>query len=432
MRRFTLSMLCTLIALARPVWLFADESGQAQLPKGVVATEPTSGRSVKVEGGWMVPYEETIPGTFLSVKMVPVPGGVYTFGAAPDDENRGDYELDAVQVKLEPFWIAVHEVTWSLYWSYMELNDDFTKLETIKARLASDDPDKAAAARQVLQKSQAIAQAVSAEVTMVDGVTAPTPLYDPSTTYECGEDPQQPASTMTPYAAKQFTKWLSRVSGQQYRLPTEAEWEYAARAGSQTAYPWGNDEQGVEEHAWYEGNADYVTHKVGQLKPNAWGIHDMIGNVAEWVIDEYSDELERPADKTLTWDQAVHWTTSNEARICRGGFYDSAVEDCRSTSRFYSEDADWKASDPNSPLSPWWYTDYPSTGVGIRVVRSYKRLSPELEKRFWEFESEEITEDVESRVAGGRGKLGPANESLPAIRDDLKISDAEKLLGSGE
>lgn len=431
MRRFTPLLLAAMFwASATSVYTVADDNIQSHQPKGVVSKQPQGGRSVKADGGWMVPYVETIPGTFLTVEMVPVPGGVFTFGAA-DDEDRGEYELDAVQVELPPYWIAKHEVTWQLYWAYMELNNDFTKLASIKAGLVSDEPAKVSAAKQVVENSEVIANAVNGEVAIVDGVTAPTPLYDPSTTYECGEDPQQPASTMTPYAAKQFSKWLSGVTGQQYRLPTEAEWEFAARAGSETAYPWGDDAADMKEYAWFEDNADYVTQKVGQLKPNAWGVHDMIGNVAEWVIDEYSDDLQRPEGKSLTWEQAVHWASSNEARICRGGFYDSAAEDCRSTSRFYSEDSDWKASDPNSPLSPWWYTDYPSTGVGIRLVRSYEPLSPELVKRFWEFESEEITEDVESRLAGGRGKLGPANKDLPKIQDHLKIEAVEELLGSG-
>lgn len=408
----------------------ARQPSQAIQPKGMLATKPASGPFVEVEDGFMVPYTETIPGTDVTIEMLPVPGGVFTFGSAVDDTERGQYELDAVQVELPPFWIAKHETTWAAYWQYMKLNDDFAKFESIEGNLTSDDTALSAAAKQVVEKLSAIAAVLDTEVSYVDGVTAPTALYDPSTTYENGEDPQLPAATMTPYAARQFTKWLSKTTDSQYRLPTEAEWEYAARAGSETPYPAGDEPESLADFAWYDENSDYVTHKVGQKKPNAWGIHDMIGNVAEFVIDEYSDKLERPAGSTLSWEEAIHWPTSNEARVVRGGFYDSTGEECRTTSRFYSEDVDWKASDPNSPLSPWWYADYPSTGVGFRIVRSLKPLSPELVVKFWEFDSPEIKEDVENRIAGRRGKLGPANPMLPKAQAELKDESVKSLLDS--
>jgi hypothetical protein len=149
------------------------------------------------------------------------------------------------------------------------------------------------------------------------------------------------------------------------------------------------------------------------------------------VIDEYTDEPHRPAGDTLTWAEVINWPTRNEARVARGGFYDSTAEELRSTSRFYSEDVDWKSSDPSSPLSPWWYTDYPSTGVGFRMVRSLEPLSPELIAKFWEFNSPEIKEDVENRIAGRRGKLGPANPNLPKAQAALE-DQAVKALLEGE
>ncbi len=421
-----LAMALTLFAVS-----FGKESVQSNLPPGLVATKPASGPCIEVDHGFMVPYTETIPGTDVTIEMVPVPGGLFTFGSSPDDEQRGENELYAVQVELPPFWVAKHEVTWSAYWQYMKLNDDFAKFESIAGTLASNNASLAAAAKQVVEQQPAIATVLSVEATYVDGVTAPTALYDESTTYECGQDPQQPAATMTPYAAKQFTKWLSGTTGTQYRLPTEAEWEYAARAGSETAYPNGDGPQSLDDYAWYDDNADYVTHLVGEKQPNAWGLHDMLGNVAEWVIDQYTDDLDRTADQPLAWEEAIHWPESNEARVARGGFYDSTAEDLRSTSRFYSEDVDWKASDPNSPLSPWWYTDYPSTGIGFRLVRSLQPLSPELIARFWEFNSEEIEEDVANRIDGRRAKLGAVNPNLPKAQAALE-DPAVKALLNGE
>lgn len=422
-----LLFVATLLLVATQVR--AKQDTPESQPRGIAGEKPADGPAIKVAEGWMVPYTETVPGTDVTFEMVPVPGGVFTFGSSATDDERGELELDAVKVELPPFWIAKHEVTWGMYRPYMKLNDDFVKLQTIESKLKDTDAAKAAAARQLVDSSPALAKAIDKQVTLVDGVTAPTPLYDPGTTYECGEDPQLPAATMTPYAAKQFTKWLSQTCGVEYRLPTEAEWEYAARAGSTSTYPHGDDVDGLAEYAWYDENADYCSHEVGQLKPNAWGLYDMIGNVAEFVIDEYDADLSRSSDEPLDWEAAINWATSDAQRVCRGGFYDSMPEDCRSTSRIYSEDETWKGSDPNLPLSPWWYTDYPSTGVGMRLVRSLKPLSPEQAAHFWQIESDDVLQDVESRLEGGRGKLGPANSDFIQAQATLDSEPATKLLG---
>ncbi|MGI9457987.1 MAG: formylglycine-generating enzyme family protein [Aeoliella sp.] len=403
------------------------------LPRGMVSEKPSSAPYVETELGYMVPYTEMILGTDVTFEMIPVPGGVFVFGDSSDADDRGEYVLPSVEVELPPFWIARHEITWAAYWPYMRLNDDFAKLQTLKTLIHSKNANEAAATRTVLTALPRLAKAVEQEPSPIDGVTAPTALYDESTTYECGKDPQQPAATMTPYAAKQFTKWLSHTLGVDYRLPTEAEWEYAARAGSTTAYPYGDDPSELDEYAWYEDNSDGKTHPVGEKKPNAWGLHDMIGNVAEWVIDEYSDDLlERTGDGKLSWEQAIHWPTHDFGRVVRGGFWDDLAEDCRSTSRFFSEDVDWKSGDPNLPLSPWWYAAYPSAGVGIRLVRPLHPLSPELAKKFWEPNSPEVAEDVATRVAGGRGKLGVVNSQLPHVQAELENDAVRELLESDE
>ncbi|WP_442481375.1 formylglycine-generating enzyme family protein [Aeoliella sp. SH292] len=419
--------LCAVCVLAS-----AAMAQETTLPRGVVAEKPASGPAVEVEGGFMVPYTERVPGTEIDIEMIPVPGGEFTFGSSADDEARGEFELDEVKVKLPPFWIAKHELTWGAYWPYMKLNDDFAKLQEIKQKLTDKDASKAEAAKGVVAASPAIAAAIETQVEPVDGITAPTPLYDPGTTYEFGQEEKLPAATMTPYAAMQYSKWLSATTGTQYRLPTEAEWEYAARAGSKNVYPGGDDASNIGDFAWYTDNSDYSTHEVGALAPNAWGLYDMFGNVAEMVIDEYNEELERPEGKTLSWAEAVNWAKSNDMRICRGGFFDAEADACRVTSRFYTEEAVWKGSDPNAPLSPWWFADYPSSGVGMRLVRSYEPLDTETIAKFWNFDSPEIEADVKARLAGRRGKLGPADPNLPKAQKELASDAVKGLLGGGK
>lgn len=421
-----LLLACGLMAVLA---LSADAKETTAATPGLVAEQPTEGHFVKTEQGYMVPYSVAIPGSDVAIEMIPVPGGVFTFGSAADDEERGDNELEAVEVKLPPFWVAKTELTWAAYWKYMELNEDFAKLESISTMLVSDNAAEATAAKQAVAKHPSIAVAIENAPTDIDGITAPTSLYDPDTTYESGMEPQQPAVTMTPYAAKQFTKWLSLITGTPYRLPTEAEWEYAARAGSTTAYPWGESADDIDEYAWYDDNSDWQTQLVGQKKPNAWGLHDMIGNAAEWVIDEYQDEVEWPADRPLSWEQAIQKPTSYEGRLLRGGYYESAVEDSRSTSRMASEDEYLKTQDPNSPKSPWWYTESEAGGIGMRIVRPLEPLTPELAKLFWEVNSEDMAFDVRKRIAGRRGKWGAATPNLPKVQAAMQSDEVKKLLG---
>ena len=213
------------------------------------------GPAVRVPGGWMVAYDETIPGTDVAFRMIPVPGGTCRIGSAADEEGRSSDEGPQFEVTLAPVWMGQCEVSWREYKAYMAACDLFKSLQATGARAVTD-------------------------ANQADAITAPSALYDPTMTFTNGEDPLQPAVTMSQFAARQYTGWLSGLTGRMYRLPSEAEWEHACRAGSTTPWSSGADADTLAEVAWFADNADDTTHPIGQKKPNAWGFHDMHGNAA--------------------------------------------------------------------------------------------------------------------------------------------------------
>lgn len=362
----------------------ADESA---LPQGLVKDQPSSGMWVETEQGFMVPYTAKIPGTEIEYQMVPVPGGTLTMGSAGEEAGRGEDEGPQRKIKIEPFWIGKHEVTWKEYRHFMETYNLFKKFETNGVRKVEDD-------------------------NKTDAVTIPTPLYDPSFTFVLGEEPDQPAVTMSHFAARQYTKWLSLMSQHVYRLPTEAEWEYAARAGTDTAYFFGDDPEQIGEYAWYYDNADESYHEVGTKQPNPWGIHDIYGNVAELVLDQYKEDAYQGSDdKELSSSEAVVWTTKMFPHVIRGGSFYDDPEKLRSAARGQTED--WRMEDPNLPRSPWWFTDEPALAVGFRLVRPLEKPNAEQLAKVWETDNEVLQMAVEDRLSEGRGVLGLVDPELP-------------------
>jgi formylglycine-generating enzyme required for sulfatase activity len=364
----------------------------ADLAPGLAKEKPAEGPSVKVDGDlYMVPYKFRIPGTEQVVEMIPVPGGEFMIGSPETEADRQEDEGPQVRVTVDPMWVAKTEVNWALYKEFMALYGIFKEFESSGKRPVTDE-------------------------NKVDAITTPTELYEPTFTYEYGEEDEQPAVTMTQYSAQQFTKWISLVSGQQYRLPTEAEWEYAARAGTKTAYSWGDDADKIDDYAWYFDNSDEGQGKVGVKKPNAFGLYDMHGNVAEWTVNAYTENGYADfADKQgINATEMVVWPSSPSPCVLRGGTWEFDPENLRSASRLASDDEEWKADDPNYPKSPWWFTSDPSRGVGFRIFRSYKPLAKDKITKFWEPQAEDTLLDVKSRIDEGRGGLGLVDPDLPA------------------
>jgi len=149
---------------------------------------------------------------------------------------------------------------------------------------------------------------------------------NPSSFGSCGED--CPVENVSWNDVQQFIKKLNETRGtNKYRLPTEAEWEYACRAGSDTAYCFGNDESRLKDYAWYDGNSGGKTHPVGLLKPNAWGLYDMHGNVWEWCQDWYAENY--PSGSVTD----PIGSSSGSFRVIRGGSWHVIAQSCRSAYR---------------------------------------------------------------------------------------------------
>jgi formylglycine-generating enzyme required for sulfatase activity len=282
----------------------------------------------------MKPYTETIPGTSVTFDMVPLPGGTFRMGSPAGEAGRGADEGPQHEVAIRPFWIGKHEVTWSEY-------DRFWL-------------------------DEAVAQAsYAAEIKAagVDALTRPTPPYaDESFGFGKGK---QPVISVGHHAAMEYARWLSKKTGKLYRLPTEAEWEYACRAGTTTAYGFGDDPAALGEHAWYADNAEGQPRPVGGRKPNAWGLFDMHGNVGEWVLDLYEKNAYAARGGHTTASPVVMPTERIYPHVVRGGSWDHDAPALRCAARLASQ-VDWNRRDPQRPQSIWWLTD--ATFVGFRLV----------------------------------------------------------------
>ncbi len=282
-------------------------------------------------------FSQPIAGTSVSFSMEAIPGGVFAMGS--DVGNTDEQPIH--QVKIAPFWMSTYEITWDIFELF--LYKDY-------------------------EQSKQLDGGVPAEV---DAVTRPTKPYL-DMTFGMGKQ-NQPALAMTHYNAIQFCKWLYMRTGVFYRLPTEAEWEYACRAGSSTAYYFGDDSSLVGEYAWYANNSSEKTQEVGKKKPNAFGLYDMIGNVAEWTYDQYLPDYYKQLEGK-TADNPVAIPTELYPHVVRGGSFQSSASELRSAARAYS-DPMWKQLDPQVPKSNWWFPEAPF--VGLRIVKPLDTPSQE-------------------------------------------------------
>lgn len=298
------------------------------------------------------PYEQEISGTPIKFEMLPIPGGTFLMGSPDDEEGRSEDEGPQHEIKIEPFWMGKCEVTWDEYETWMfSLDIQRRKVNNI----VPTDNDK-----------------------LADTIIRPTKPYT-DMTFGMGKE-GFPAICMTQWAAKNYCKWLSAKTGHYYRLPTEAEWEYACRAGTTTAYSFGDDPAELDEYAWYYDNSEDAYHPVGEKKPNPWGLHDIHGNVSEWVLDAYDAEYYSQFPKDAATLNPSLAPKGPYPHVVRGGSWDDDPERLRSAARRASEKS-WKVQDPQIPQSIWYFTD--ALFVGFRVVRPLVEPSEEVKAAYY-------------------------------------------------
>ena len=295
-------------------------------------------------------YNQYILSTNYGLELSPIVGGQFLMGSPLNEKNRLADEGPVHKVQVDSFWMAKHETTWDLYNLFMSRNlDEFQPAFNSKNE-------------------------VNIDIDAVSGAT--TPYVEMS--FGMGTD-GFPAISMTQLAAKKFCQWLSAITGNFYRLPTEAEWEYACRAGSEKAYSFGDDPKELNNYAWFKDNSNNKYHKVGQKLPNNWGLYDMHGNVSEWTLDAYNATTYLKASQNLIKNPIVK-PIKLYPRVVRGGSWKSSYFRLRSASRQASS-KQWKKQDPQIPRSKWWHTD--AQFVGFRIVRPYITPTIEEQNEYW-------------------------------------------------
>jgi formylglycine-generating enzyme required for sulfatase activity len=296
----------------------------------------------------MKPYVEKISDSDVTFEMLPIPGGKFTMGSPGGEKGRGDDEGPEHEVEISPFWMGKFEVTWDEYEVFM------FQLDVARRNIEKKEPN-------ALDK-------------LADACSKPTKPYT-DMTFGMGKE-KFPAICMTQYAAARYCEWLSAKTGKFYRLPTEAEWEYACRAGTKTKYSFGDDESQIGDYAWYYDNSDEKYQQVGQKKPNPWGLYDMHGNVCEWTLDQHDPAFygKSAAKDPLNPPKKV------EPCVVRGGSWNDDPEKLRSAVRVGSTN-DWKQQDPQVPQSIWYYTD--ALFVGFRVVRPLDVPPVDMQKKMF-------------------------------------------------
>ena len=312
-----------------------------------IFTEPTKVTEFKN-------YSERILKSSISFNMVAIPGGKFKMGSPANEPFRKTDEGPVREVEVSPFFMAEIEVSWDEYLAFY--------IQTAAEGRSTD--------TEGLRKKQ---------ILKTDAISGATPPYgQPDQGWGLGK---RPAISFSYHAAETYCKWLSSVSGKTYRLPTEAEWEYAARAGSVGPYFFPgdpkkfektglrakiskNDTSVINTYIIYKGNSPSKTQTPDRVKPNPFGLKNMAGNVAEFCSDWYqADAYSKYPEGVIKDPKGPDEGTEH---VVRGGSFQSSADALRSAARDYTRTESWLRTDPQMPKSIWWFSD--CFNVGFRVV----------------------------------------------------------------
>jgi len=299
-------------------------------------------------------YTEYIPGTPVSFEMVAIPGGAFRMGSPADEKFRKEDEGPVRDVTVSRFFMGRITVSWDEYWTYQYETTSEGRIPPEIMKQRNDD------------------------AITTDDISGPTPPFGvPSQGWGEGA---RPAITMSHYSAEIYCQWLSMKTGKRYRLPTEAEWEYAARGGTETPYffagspkkfssqgwwnrMFGADTAVINSYVIYELNSGAKTHELSRVLDNPFGLKGMLGNVLEYCADWYSPKAYSETGATVDNPQGPE---EGAEHVVRGGYYASDAADLRTAARFSTRTEEWLKTDPQQPKSIWWYTDV--KGIGFRIV----------------------------------------------------------------
>ncbi len=296
-------------------------------------------------------FTETIPNTTVSINMKAIPGGTFKIGSPETEAMRKPDEGPQKEVKLSPFFMSEIEISWDVYLAfYSATAAEGRTTDTEGTRTETD----------------------------VDAISGPTPPYgQPDQNWGLGD---RPAITMSYHSAETFCKWLSQVTGKTYRLPTEAEWEYAARGGTESPFffegepkdfaekgfigkIFGKESDVINNYVIFEKNSGAKTQEPENVEANPFGLKNMLGNAAEYCSDWYAeDAYEKLKDGAVN----PKGPASGEERVIRGGTFKSNVGEIRSAARDFTKSEAWMKTDPQMPKSIWWLSD--CNYIGFRVV----------------------------------------------------------------
>ena len=262
---------------------FSQSSPASQSPSLSIPQSPQS-------------FTETLPGN-IKLEMVKIPAGSFLMGTEEAEvirlckEYRTDdykYEMPQHRVNLQEFYLGKYPITQEQYQAIMGNNPSRFK-----------------------------------------------------------DNPKNPVENVRWNDAQAFCQKLSEETGKKYRLPSESDWEYACRAGTQTHYYFGDNAEQLREYAWYRDNSGSTTHLVGQKKPNNWGLYDMHGTVWEWCEDRWYENYGDSPKDGGSWNENY---SQSSAKVLRGGSWSGYARDCRSANR------------------GWNYADFRGFGIGFRVA----------------------------------------------------------------